>query len=230
MVDIYIGKGHDKKHIRVHKGLLCSKIPYFEKMLAGGFKEATENSASFPDDDVDAFENLMQWVYSGSLPPFHWVQDIEAEVGEFESSWCIGQTYLLLDKLCLFSLADQALTDFITATARMSVVLDFGLIQSLYEMAPEGSALRKLALHSFHFAMNGQTPNEVVVSNWDMEEVRDSLMRNGDFLLDYLELMHKHNNLEIVQDPADRPMCFFHHHGEGESCSVKIACIIKTEE
>ncbi|KAN0095043.1 hypothetical protein V8E51_015754 [Hyaloscypha variabilis] len=224
MVEISIGKGNDKKHTRVHKGLLCSKIPYFEKMLSGGFKEAAENSAKFPEEDIEAFKNLMQWVYSGTLPRFRWVQDLEGEDGEFESSWCIGQTYLLLDKFCLFSLADQALTDFITATAEMSIVPDFGLIQSLYELAPQGSPLRKLALQYFHFAMNGQKPEEVVASNWDMAEVKDGFLKNGEFLFGYLKLMHQHNNQQMVQDPGQMPMCAFHHHAEGEPCSVNPAC------
>ncbi|KAE9368115.1 hypothetical protein N431DRAFT_349514 [Stipitochalara longipes BDJ] len=223
MVDIYVGKAKEKKHAHVHKALLTGKIPYFDKMFSGGFKEATDSFAEFPDEDVKAFENLIQWVYSGSLPRFQWIQDAEGEEGEFESSWCIAQTYLLFDKLCLFSLADQALTDFLAETAKLKIVMDFGLIQTIYKLAPERSPLRKLALQSFHFAMNGQTPDEVAVSNWDMEEVKKGLIGNGDFLLDYLTLMHKHNNLEIVQDPAEMPVCFFHHHGEGEPCFVKVA-------
>ena len=127
------------------------QIPYVEKMLAGGFKEATENRACFPDDDIETFENLMQWVYSGSLPPFQWVQDIEGESGEFESSWCIGQAYLLLDKLCLFSLADQALTDFITATARMSIVLDYGLIKFSLRYGLGGFTFAKACFAHFPF-------------------------------------------------------------------------------
>jgi len=37
MVDLYIGP--EKRHFRAHKKLLCSKVPYFEKMFKGQFLE-----------------------------------------------------------------------------------------------------------------------------------------------------------------------------------------------
>jgi len=36
-------------------------------MFNGGFKEATTNSATFPEDSVEAFDILIEWVYSGKV-------------------------------------------------------------------------------------------------------------------------------------------------------------------
>ena len=43
MVDLFVGP--EKKLFRVHKSFLCNKIPYFDKMFNGGFKEAIESQA-----------------------------------------------------------------------------------------------------------------------------------------------------------------------------------------
>ncbi|TVY30925.1 hypothetical protein LHYA1_G000752 [Lachnellula hyalina] len=40
MVDILVGP--EQKAFRVHKHLLCTKVPYFHKMFNGGFKEASD--------------------------------------------------------------------------------------------------------------------------------------------------------------------------------------------
>ena len=67
MIDIYVGP--TKKLFRVHKAVFCDKIPYFDKMFSGGFKEALEHSATFPEDSPEAFEVVVEWVYTGVLKP-----------------------------------------------------------------------------------------------------------------------------------------------------------------
>jgi hypothetical protein len=62
MVDIYVGGEHFRepnKLFRAHKALLCSKIPYFDKMFNGGFKEAIENVANLPEDHPQSFDVLI---------------------------------------------------------------------------------------------------------------------------------------------------------------------------
>lgn len=56
MVDIHVGKKRKQSHI--HKGILCQKIPHFDKMFNGGFKERLNNKAEFPEDDAMAFDFL----------------------------------------------------------------------------------------------------------------------------------------------------------------------------
>ncbi|KAN0111070.1 hypothetical protein V8E51_007457 [Hyaloscypha variabilis] len=48
MVDIYVSPS--KLVFRLHKSKLCARIPYFNKMFNGTFKEATENTAYLPED------------------------------------------------------------------------------------------------------------------------------------------------------------------------------------
>jgi hypothetical protein len=58
MVDIYVGP--KERLFRVHKALLCKKVPYFDKMFNGEFREASQNVAKFPDDHPAAFDRLLQ--------------------------------------------------------------------------------------------------------------------------------------------------------------------------
>lgn len=65
MVELWVSKP-DPKLYRVHKKLLCETIPYFKNMFKGGFKEATDNKATFPEDSPESF-GMLEWVYTGKL-------------------------------------------------------------------------------------------------------------------------------------------------------------------
>lgn len=68
MVILEVGGGNKPKQLfTVHKKLLCEKVPYFHKMFTGTWKEAEENKAVFPEDNVMAFDSLLCWVYTGVL-------------------------------------------------------------------------------------------------------------------------------------------------------------------
>lgn len=55
MVDVHVGEDKKSGHFKIHKTILCQKVPYFEKTFDGGFLEGTTNSATLPDDDPEAF-------------------------------------------------------------------------------------------------------------------------------------------------------------------------------
>jgi hypothetical protein len=50
MVDIYVGPSK-----------ICFRIPYFDKMFNGSFKEASNNTAFLPEDDPASFDLLADW-------------------------------------------------------------------------------------------------------------------------------------------------------------------------
>ncbi|TGO60642.1 hypothetical protein BOTNAR_0142g00130 [Botryotinia narcissicola] len=101
MVDLFVGS--DKKLIRVHKGILCRKIPYFDKMFNGPWVESASNSATFPDDTFESFDMLIGWVYSGRLSQLSHQEDYE----RFTRGW--RRLYLICEKLCLSRLMDELL-------------------------------------------------------------------------------------------------------------------------
>lgn len=67
-VKLKVGPTTEKEKVfTVHKKRLCEKIPYFNTMFNGGWKESTEQIASFPEDTFDSFDVLLEWVYSDQL-------------------------------------------------------------------------------------------------------------------------------------------------------------------
>jgi hypothetical protein len=89
MIDIFVGTGDTKACFRVHIDRLCSKIPYFDKMLNSGFKEGQQNQINLPKDEPISFDLLLIWLYTDETPPFK------------EPGWNAIRLYLLADKLCL---------------------------------------------------------------------------------------------------------------------------------
>lgn len=105
MVDILVGP--DKKLFRVHKSFLCDRIPHFDIMFNGGWKESKEQIAEFPDDDPAAFDLLIEWVYNpdpGQLRQLFSYKDLEK--GQSPASWDAVSFYSLAKKLLLSDLQD----------------------------------------------------------------------------------------------------------------------------
>jgi hypothetical protein len=60
--------------IHIHKGMLTDAAEYFENMFDGSFKEGIEDSAEFPEDDENAWQELAMWCYTGALAPLRPLQ------------------------------------------------------------------------------------------------------------------------------------------------------------
>ena len=65
MVTLKIGP--DEVLMAVNKKILCEKNPYCEEMFPGRWKESQRNIATFPEDNVRAFENLVACIYHGEV-------------------------------------------------------------------------------------------------------------------------------------------------------------------
>lgn len=65
MVTLKIGS--DEVLMAVNKKILCEKNPGCERMFPGRWKESQRNTATFPEDNVRAFENLVACIYHGEV-------------------------------------------------------------------------------------------------------------------------------------------------------------------
>lgn len=61
IVTIYVGKERTK--FSLHRQLLCSKVPYFDKAFNGGFAEASKQEMHLPEDSAKAFVMFTAWLY-----------------------------------------------------------------------------------------------------------------------------------------------------------------------
>src|ERR1039457_3672960 len=62
-VDLYVGP--DRKHYRLPKDLLCFYSSVFDGALNGHFREAREQVMELPEDDVEDFDVLEEFVVKG---------------------------------------------------------------------------------------------------------------------------------------------------------------------
>ena len=65
MVDIYVGQ--ERIHYHLSLKLLSHHSSYFDKAFNGDFKEGATKRLDLPDEDIHAFNLLVQWIYSGQV-------------------------------------------------------------------------------------------------------------------------------------------------------------------
>lgn len=65
MVDIYVGPKSIHHHLPL--SLLSHHSAFFDKAFNGSFKEGSTKRLDLPDEDVHAFNLLVQWMYTGRV-------------------------------------------------------------------------------------------------------------------------------------------------------------------
>ncbi|TGO22308.1 hypothetical protein BPAE_0173g00080 [Botrytis paeoniae] len=211
MVDLIVGP--EKTVFRVNKSLLCNKIPYFDKMFNGGFKEATDGLASFPEDFPEAFDILIQWIYSGRLQWF------DIGTAGTSASWDFLNFYCLVEKICFTQLADFALdTCRKICLGRDHVFESPAYVQEVYNFTSNQSGLRRFFVQQLVWRYytkedSKDNPNDLFIH----------LMRSNDEIFtDFMFELRKYVVVAAIpKDPRvlDRNnLCGYHSHIRKEDC------------
>jgi hypothetical protein len=58
--------GPERATFNIAKGLLCHSSKFFDRALNGSFKEAVEQKISLEEDTVEAFQMLVQYIFTGN--------------------------------------------------------------------------------------------------------------------------------------------------------------------
>ena len=197
--------------MRVHKAFLCHKIPYFDKMFNGGFNEASTNKATFPDDEPQAFEVLMEWVYTGELLPI------------FEEpkklSWNPSKVYKPADKICLPYLQDQIIDAWQASMVKTNIVIGFENIREIYDITPDGSKLRKFGLDMMVYAYK-ELSTATRQESWSGERAWIAVQNCPELGKEFLTELRK-VLFTSVSDPRTGSACTYHCHGKGDKCGAK---------
>ncbi|KFY12834.1 hypothetical protein V492_03641 [Pseudogymnoascus sp. VKM F-4246] len=103
VVKIIVGKDDTQPIFTIHKNIFQGKAHAFETMFGGAFLEGITGSAELPDDDHEAFEVFMEWLYQNTLNS---LSDEKTDNGAFGLK--IAKTMVFADKYCLNELSDRA--------------------------------------------------------------------------------------------------------------------------
>ncbi|OAK99848.1 hypothetical protein IQ06DRAFT_193214, partial [Phaeosphaeriaceae sp. SRC1lsM3a] len=127
----------------IHTSLLTTQSPYFRAALTGRFSEASENTIRLDDIEVQHFQLLVSWLYTGSIPPPY-------KDGK-PAYYTLLHVYTLADRLCFEGLRN-AVVDLISDLAdRTNSVLTPSDTRILYISLRDSAPLRTLILDLFAF-------------------------------------------------------------------------------
>lgn len=219
-VDIYVGS--EEHHFRVHKDILCKKVPYFDKMFNSGFSEAASSSATFPEDYADSFDVLLGWVYYGQLRELTILTKNSPQTedgdGSVKTSWCPSEAHCLAEKLCLPHLQDTVMNASIAFYKSENCIPSRASMRFAYKRTSEKSPLRRLMVRYFTWVLAQEEEN----GHYQISGLRSLLQESDDMNKDFLALLR----IEVFgssgapQKPTSMDICMFHCHGKDEPCAT----------
>jgi hypothetical protein len=179
-------------------------------MFTGSFKEATENSAHFPEDDIDAWELLVQWLYQGRLTPLILSPNRDkSEIAALEKRvklYCLAETYnitLLMDSTI------DTLAQIYKVRTRTPELNTF---RYAYAHTQELSPLRALMSRWFYHLL--VTRDDLHPTRYGTETLFNLAMEQPDLVHDLFELMRGQMGTVPpgVMDPSSVELCTYHRH------------------
>lgn len=133
--------------------MLVETASVFQKMLDGPFMEATERAAKFPEDDEEAWEALIEWMYDREeflhyLPP-PGVENLDMPEALMYVKriklCCLAEKYGIFD---LHNKAIDSVVEVITQESENRPIFHWRIFKAccvyVYDNSSEGSALRRL--------------------------------------------------------------------------------------
>lgn len=202
---------------KVHLNLLVAKVPYFEKMFRGGFREAEERKAHLPEDDPDVFGLFVEWLYRERLPAIR-----RAHADTLFNNRI--DLYCFAEKICQEDLMDITITNMIKYLRNSSCEINTAEMLHIYQNTPPSSKLRKFAACSFVYSFS-QGDTDV----WSTKELSAAMNKRLDLCEDVMAILRKNlgtipdgvllENIPVLDPRED--LCKFHLHEKETRCPYK---------
>jgi hypothetical protein len=218
MVDLYVGPYNERLH--VHKSLLCENVPYFHRMFNGSADEAKIQIANFPDDDPEAFDLILRWIYRDSFETIPSVSNFIRK----SPLWKSITFYILAEKLCLPRLQDHIMSNVFVHYRSKDLLPSIHMMDCAYSGTSSKSPLRKFIVRGFHWALCRKDSFNVVYDNvdhengvWSINNLQSLLVAHPDLQRDFLALLRE----DITPRHLDEfTPCDFHCHSKDEFCHL----------
>ncbi|KAF4628130.1 hypothetical protein G7Y89_g10020 [Cudoniella acicularis] len=212
MVNIYVGS--EEFLFRVHKKILCARIPYFDKMFNSGFKEGTELMAKLPEEEPVTFDLLVEWVYQSFPYPIRKLEAVRNSEGDLTPSWDVIAFYALAGRMCLPNLQDLIMDACIRYHKSVKELPSVEFAERAYLETGDDSRLSAYALSTIFYVIAHRDAYEFD-NGWSTDAIHTLFQDVPQFSYDYIN--HARAAIQS-KDPRDREACFYHKHSPHDPC------------
>ncbi|KAJ8064279.1 hypothetical protein OCU04_006625 [Sclerotinia nivalis] len=197
----------EKVQFAVHRKILCNKIPVFKIMFMGGFLEASEQTATLPEDSPSAFRLLVSWIYTDRIatetPSANYYEELT-------------ELFFLSEKYQVITLMDRSIDGIIGHFKTSNCIWSPDTVKLAYENTHAKSKLRLFASRLVVYAIGN--PDILAGTNdWSTENIQNLLASSSDLIGDVVQLLRGQLG-SCAKDPRNLPACDYHQHGNGEVC------------
>jgi len=217
---VYIFVGLEPKECCIHKDLICSSSPYFDKAFNGSFAEAVSSELHLEDETSETFSAFKEFLYT---------EDGAASVDDFSTSQLID-LYIFADKIQNDALKNMTM-DYLQDNLKLTKkVLGIGQIRRIFSNTanPTTAPLRKFcgALIAY----------QIFCQKTDPEKIQRYFQKIPDLVLEFVKVqrMMSEKEFKLNEDPRHRHghdgrgnarMCDFHtHEQKGQACGSISNC------
>ncbi|RLM00041.1 hypothetical protein CFD26_108239 [Aspergillus turcosus] len=147
-VDVVVGA--QQEVFSVHETLIRASSSFFDKAMAGDWKESQQRTIHLPDDDSEIFAVYVHWLYCGTLPVFSDEPGAPARAEYL----ALVKAYVLGDKMLDFRFQNTAIDGIVEKS--QSVAKDGNcwypngeLIKYAFENTNESAPIRELLVDMY---------------------------------------------------------------------------------
>jgi hypothetical protein len=219
MAMVYVGP--EQRLFYVHKDLICNKIPYFYEIFSSYIGDPN-SYISLPYDDDASFDVLIEWVYSGKLRSIHATPPAvnSSPTSTSTLAWDPFSLYLLASKLLLQPLQDTIMDIWVSNLSNTARSPTPETCRLVYSQTVSNSPPRRLFAQCVASIIVGQHRLHDFSSNdWSIGDSTSLIQQEPDLLSDVLAVLKTHPFVTTYDVFWKFPACYFHGHGENETCS-----------
>lgn len=202
--------GPESVAIEFSKSLLINHTPFFRQYFKN---DPTSKSISFPDQELQSFNVLSQFLNTGSLPLLQTVQ----KGSDSFWSWNPLYAYCLALKIQVAPLCDKVMDVWLAHDASENGFPSMEYVKDILRKAVRGSAPWIYARRCMAYYL-GVMRHKDDLSTWTTEGVWEVISENKAFGIEVLELQRKGKPGIGVRDPTKAPICEYHAHDLDVPC------------